>query len=45
MVGDESYAGARSYYRFESVVRELTGYRTSSHPPGRAAERILFQTA
>jgi tyrosine phenol-lyase len=23
--GDESYAGARSWYRFERVMRELTG--------------------
>ncbi len=25
--GDEAYAGARSYYRFEEAVRQLTGYR------------------
>jgi tryptophanase len=43
MEGDESYAFARSYERFEHVVRDLTGF---SHiipvHQGRAAERILF---
>ncbi|MFH1620302.1 MAG: tryptophanase [bacterium] len=43
MRGDESYAGARSYYAFESAVRGLTGYReVIPVHQGRAAERILF---
>lgn len=42
--GDESYAGARSWYRFEAVMRELTGmsHILPTHQ-GRASERILFE--
>jgi tryptophanase len=42
--GDEAYAGARSWYRFEKVVRDLTGvpHILPTHQ-GRASERILFE--
>ncbi len=46
MEGDESYAGARSFFRLEAVLKNLTGYAhlIPTHQ-GRAAERILFAVA
>jgi tryptophanase len=42
--GDESYAGAKSWFRFERVMKEMTGlpHVLPTHQ-GRASERILFE--
>jgi tryptophanase len=43
MIGDESYAGAKSWKKMEATIKDLTGYRhvLPTHQ-GRAAERILY---
>ncbi len=43
MQGDEAYAGSRSFFKFEQVVKDITGYKyiIPAHQ-GRGAEQVML---
>ena len=45
MIGDEAYGSAKSWFKLESTLKELFGYKhiLPAHQ-GRGAEKIVFQT-
>ncbi|EQB64214.1 MAG: Aromatic amino acid beta-eliminating lyase/threonine aldolase [candidate division Zixibacteria bacterium RBG-1] len=45
MLGDEAYAGAKSYYKLEKIVQEIFGYKhVIPVHQGRAGEHLFFTT-
>ena len=42
MTGDESYAGASSYYKLKDAIQDITGFEYFSDPSGKSCRKCTI---